>query len=360
MQIINCFGTPSLRGESHGEALRGPIAEALMRWEAATMAGLGARAPADIDRYCADFLSTTQLLQRAEAETPDLVTELRGIAAGSGQDFARIAVYNLMDEQWWHDAVSKAPPPGCSLIAQPVPGGHVLAQNMDLPAHMEGSQVALRLGGADMPETVVLSAAGMIGLTGANAAGLALGVNTLLMLSHARDGLPVAFALRHALAARDRDEAARRLSAVGHASGQHYAMATRDGVTSLECSALSATPLPLPENGRLLHTNHPLASGDIDAVALDRLGRSGFTESSTRRLEWLDARQESLTSAKTVQALFDDPQAPICMRAATNGGSSTFASVLYSLTDRVEVKMRAGIAGSGEWKSFEFATQTAA
>ena len=155
MQIFDCFGTPRLRGESHGEALRGPITEALMRWEAATMAGLGARAPADIDRYCADFLSTTQLMQRAEAETPDLVTELRGIAAGAGQDFARIAVYNLMDEQWWHDAVAKAPPPGCSLIAQKVPGGHVLAQNMDLPAHMEGSQVALRLGGADASDAVL-------------------------------------------------------------------------------------------------------------------------------------------------------------------------------------------------------------
>lgn len=359
MQIIDCFGTPRQRGESHGEALRGPIAEALARWETATMAALGARAPKDIDRYCADFLAHTRLMQQAEATTPDLVTELRGIAAGAGQDFARIAVYNLMDEQWWYDAALKAPPPGCSLIAQPVPGGHLLAQNMDLPAHMEGSQIALRLGGADMPQTVVLSAAGMIGLTGANAAGLAIGVNTLLMLEHAAEGLPVAFALRHALAARDRAEAERRLSRAGHASGQHYALATRDGVTSLECSARSCAALSVPETGRLLHTNHPLASRDIDDVALARLGRSGFTESSTRRLHWLEARQDGLTSSKTLQALFDDPKAPICMRAETNGGSSTFASVLYSVTDSVSVKMRAGIAGGAAWQDIGFARHEA-
>ena len=294
------------------------------------------------------------MLQRAEAVTPDLVAELHGIADGAGQSFARMAVYNLMDEQWWYDADPKAPPPGCSLIAQKVAGGHMLAQNMDLPAHMDGSQVALRLGGPDMPKTVVLSAAGMIGLTGVNSAGLAIGVNTLLMLEHAPDGLPVAFAVRHALGAPDSAKAQRRLSEVGHASGQHYAIATREGITSLECSAKTCSPMLIPNNGRLLHTNHPLISSDIDAAALARLGASGFTKSSALRLSWLAARQEALTTADEVQALFDDPEAPIRMRAKTHGGSSTFATVLYSMTDCTGVRMRHGIAGTAAWQEFNF------
>ncbi|MFG6576126.1 C45 family autoproteolytic acyltransferase/hydrolase [Sulfitobacter sp. 1A15333] len=354
MEIIDCIGSPRTRGEVHGEALRKRIATALENWEAATMAGLGPRAPADFDGYCDDFLSGTALLHRAEAVTPDLMAELRGIAIGAGQSFARIAVYNLMDEQWWYDAAPKAPPPGCSLIAQRVPGGHVLAQNMDLPAHMEGSQVALRLGGPDMPETVMLSAAGMIGLTGVNFAGLAIGVNTLLMLEHAPDGLPVAFAVRHALGARNRATAQRRLAEVGHASGQHYAIATREGITSLECSARTCLALPIPDNGRLLHTNHPLISSDIDTTALARLGSSGFTKSSAIRLSWLAAQEDALTTAEEVQTLFDDPEAPIRMRAKTHGGSSTFATVLYSMTDCIGVRMRQDIADTARWQEFNF------
>ncbi len=354
MDIIDCFGTARARGHSHGESLRSRIAEALGAWETATMAGLGARAHSDIDAYCAQFLAQTALIQKAEAVTPDLMNELHGIAEGAGQPLARIAAYNLMDEQWWHDASTTAPPPGCSLIAQPVQGGHVLAQNMDLPAHMEGSQVALRLGGPGMPQTIVLSAAGMIGLTGANSEGLAIGVNTLLMLHHAVDGLPVAFAMRHALGARDSATAQSRLAEAGHASGQHYAIVTRDGVTSLECSATGCTALPVPDNGRLLHTNHPLASTDIDATSLARLDTGGFTKSSANRLDWLEQRQGAIATTEDVQALFDDPDAPICMRARTHGGASTFASVLYVMTDRPGIRMRQGIAGGSAWQHFDF------
>ncbi|APE44041.1 hypothetical protein BOO69_11940 [Sulfitobacter alexandrii] len=353
MDIVDCFGPPAQRGQAHGETLRTRIASALDKWEAATMASLGARAPESIDRYCDDFLSGTGLLGRAEAVTPDLVTELRGIADGAGQSFARIAVYNLMDEQWWHDA-SLTSPPGCSLVAQPVAGGHVLAQNMDLPAHMDGSQVILRLGGPDIPRTLLLSAAGMIGLTGANADGLAVGVNTLLMLEHASDGLPVAFALRHALGAGTRAAAEARLAETGHASGQHYALVTRDGIVSLEYSARSGTPVPLPASGRLLHTNHPLASGDIDSAAMKRLHETGANACSGDRLGWLEARQDDIATSAEVRALFDDPEAPICMRAETHRGSITFGSVHYTLTDRTAVAMRQGITGTNDWQVCDF------
>lgn len=229
----------------------------------------------------------------------------------------------------------------------------MLTQNMDLPAHMVGSQMALRLGGDGMTPTVVLSAAGMIGLTGATAAGLAVGVNTLLMLNHAADGLPVAFAMRHTLGARDRAEGHARLSAVTHASGQHYALATRSGATSLECSASFCAEVPVPDSGRLLHSNHPLVSTDIDASAQARLGAGGFNESSTSRLDWLEAHQGDIATADDVQALFDDPQAPICMRPETNGGSSTFATVLYAMTDRPSVRMRQGGADNAAWQAFD-------
>lgn len=355
MRIVECIGSPEARGHAHGEALRDLIEDALNRWEAATMAALGSKAPDDFATYCSRFLSDTRCLNHAEAATPDLYAELRAIAEGADQPFSRIAAYNLMDEQWWYDSTIDLPPPGCSLVASEVPGGHVLAQNMDLPGHMHGSQVALRLGGPDMPETVALSAAGLLGLTGANEAGLAVGVNTLLMLHHDRAGLPVAFALRHTLAARDRDEAARRLSRTSHASGQHYALASRSGITSFECSAAGCTPFP--QVSPLLHTNHPLCSRDIDARSQKRLDKSGFNASSRARLDWLSERRNDLGSPAALRALFDDAEAPLCMRPETHSGSSTFSSVLYELTSDVVVHMRKGIAGNDRWRSFGFDPQ---
>lgn len=232
-------------------------------------------------------------------------------------------------------------------------GGHVLAQNMDLPGHMDGSQVALRLSGPDIPDTVVLSAAELIGLTGANAAGVAVGVNTLLMLNHGAGGLPVAFAPRHALAARDADGARNRLAATRHASGQHYAIATRQRVLSVECSAGGCADLSLPDTGRLLHTNHPLASRDIAADAQTRLDRAGFTGSSHRRLDWLADAEPGLRTARDVKVMLDDADAPLCLRAARNGDSQTFASVLYEMTDAPHLSMRADPAGQGAWAGFE-------
>jgi isopenicillin-N N-acyltransferase like protein len=354
MRVVDCAGKPRARGRAHGETLRELIADALDRWAEATLFAQKRDGPGDIDAYCERFLGGTTLLQSCARETPDLEAEMAGIAEGANQPLPRIAAYNMMDEQWWFDAQPGMPPPGCSLIALPVEGGHLLAQNMDLPGHMDGSQVALRLSGPDIPDTVVLSAAGLIGLTGANAAGVAVAVNTLLMLGHDPGGLPVAFALRHALAARNGSEAQARLGGARHASGQHYGIATREGVTSVECSAGGCASVMLTAAGRLLHTNHPLASVDIDGTALSRLDKGGFTGNSHRRLTWLQGREQALTGADEVRALLDDPESPICLRAERNSGSSTFASVLYEMTDQPRVSMRSGFAGSSAWRRIGF------
>lgn len=353
MQIVDCYGTPSERGQMHGETLRTAIAEALAAWEAATMRALGDRAPASFDAYCTGFLENTTLMEHAARATPDLHAEVLGIAGGAGQPPARIAAYNLMDEQWWYNALPTAPPPGCSLVAAPMAGGYLLAQNMDLPAHMEGAQVALRLAGPDIPQQIVLSAAGLIGLTGINETGLAVGVNTLLVLNHASDGLPVAFVTRHTLAARSRKEARERLFDTQHASGQHFALVSKDGITSLEGAASGTADLPVSDD-LLLHTNHPLANTGIDKRAEARLTQAGFNRSSVTRLEWLEQNRARIVDARSVQAIFDDDTAPICMRAHTNGGSSTFATVLYELTERPTVRMRKGMAGSGAWHQIPF------
>ena len=113
-----------------------------------------------------------------------------------------------------------------------------------------------------------LTAAGMIGLTGVNAAGLGVCVNTLPMLNHSRAGLPVAFVMRGVLERTTAAGAAAFLETVPHASGQHYALAAADGVMGYECSAAGAVRSD-DGSGGLRHTNHPLRSGDLDPARAD-------------------------------------------------------------------------------------------
>ena len=350
MRIIDCAGPPLARGRAHGESLRAEIAEALARWEAARLAGPAAARPASIIAYAAALIGRTRLLEAVRRLTPALHEEVRGIAEGAGQPFELIAAWNLMDEQWWFDGLD-GPPPGCSLVALPVVGGHVLAQTMDLPAHLDGAQVALRLGGPDMSETVVLSAAGQIGLTGLNAAGVAIGVNTLLNLTHDAGALPIAFALRHALLARSAGEAAARLAGVGHASGQHWAVVDGEGFRSLECSGGGCVAYR-PEGPILHHANDPLASTDLDPKAEARVAGMTWAASSRARLAWLKEAVRGGEGIAEVQAIFDDESAPICLKRG--GASVTFAGVLYFLGHRPVARMRAGPAGSGDWTHFDF------
>lgn len=352
MQIVECAGTPRKRGQAHGEQLRKMIADGLRRWAEATIRK-GA-SDQEIDEYCDKFMGRTSLVSRAKQATPDLYSELVGIAEGSGQPLPRLAAYNLMDEQWWYASFFKMQPPGCSLIAMPIEGGCALAQNMDLPDYMNGSQVALRLSGPDIPESIVLSAAGLIGLTGANAAGLAVGVNTLLMLNHSADGLPVAFAVRHALAARDRQAARHALDLAPHASGQHYALVGQDGITSIECSATACADVAIPDHDALLHTNHPLASDDLNPKTDASFEKAGINSGSRARLDWLQKRRQKMHRAEDIKQEFDDPKTPMCMRPETHDGSSTFATVIYEMTDSPRIRMRKGVAGTGGWVSIPF------
>ena len=353
MTTIACFGTGLQRGLAHGEGARAKVRAALARWEEATLGGLP-NAPSMQD-YAAGFLASTGLWDTAQRLTPDLADEVRGIAQGAGLPEAVVAAYNLMDEQWWYDfdASDAAPKaePGCSLMALQGAGHTVIAQNMDLPEFMDGSQVILHLGGPNLPETLLLSAAGLIGLTGMNRDGVAICVNTLLMLRHQPRALPVAFMLRRALAERSAQGALGVLRALPHASGQHYAVADRAGVTGLECSALGAS-VSFQGQGRLLHTNHPLSSTDTDSRAMEMLTARGRVADSTKRLAHMAAL--NLQGAEGVKAMLTDPATPLCMVADSASRSQTFGSVLFQLGDTPQGQIRLGLPHRDAWQTLAF------
>ena len=356
MTVIDCRGSGRERGLAHGEAVRPLIAESIANWEQATLCSDSS--PTSIREYATDFLARTSILTTAHRRFPDLVDELQGIADGAGVPFEVIVAYNLMDEQWWYDLEGEArPEPGCTVLARTGAAGTMLAQNMDLPAFMNGSQVVLRVRAPGHPESLILSSAGMIGLTGVNRAGVAVCVNALLMLRPNPAGVPVAVLVRAALGEPTAADAAALLRSVSHASGQHYAVADRHGVMGLECSASGCALSHSPDDPVLVHTNHPLASDDIDDAVSAMLHHNGGVADSELRLAFGEKRVEDLSRMDSAIALLSDPSTPICMRNSLQRPSETFGSVLYSLSDDPTAAFCLGGPGQAAWQTVRFADE---
>ena len=262
LPVVDAAGTPRERGRAHGEALRPLIGAGIDRWAAE----LGTAHGLDPDDYLRDFLGSTGYLAAAEAWTPDLLDEVRGIADGAHLPFERVAAYNLLDEEWayarWRRSGTAAP--GCTVagLRQAATGIPVLAQTMDIPSLHDGTQAVLRLASDDGPTALAFTYAGMIGLNGCNEAGVAVVVNNLAMLPSSTLGLPVAFVVRGVLGHATLAAAATFLRGVPHATGQHYAVGGPEGFVSLECSASGVTE-DAAAGDRVLHTNHPLVSADL-------------------------------------------------------------------------------------------------
>lgn len=244
MRVVTVTGTPRARGRQHGEELRPEIAGCMDRW----LGMIGGR-----DAALA-FAARGWFRDAVVRWTPDLADEVAGIADGAALDPALVWAYQLMDEEWWHRGGLGD---RCSSIAVHAPGRPpIVAQNMDLPAVYDGGQVLLDVDGA-----LVLSAAGLIALTGLNRDGVAVCCNSLTPpLPVATDGLPVAFVLRGALARHTATDAEAFLREVRHATGQNYVVGDPDGIRDLECS-VDRKDRYRPSEKCLFHTNHPLTGG---------------------------------------------------------------------------------------------------
>lgn len=355
MLLIDCPGDGRMRGRAHGEEARGLVHAALEKWKAI----IGSRSKLRVDRYVTAFLSGTGFIAALRTSMPDLLAEMHGIAEGAAVPFDLVAAYNFMDEQWWYDFESTAaaePEPGCSVIAvvDSSNAGHrstILAQNMDLPSFMDGSQLVLRIRAPGQPEALVLTSAGLVGLTGVNRAGVGVCVNTLMMLAHSRNGLPVAACLRGALSRESVDCAAEFLSSVSHASGQHYAVGSTGGVIGLECCAAGVFVSSTLEQSAILHTNHPHTDADIDGSCWEELERRGRIRNSRRRLEFLDKHVRSARTPADIKLLLADRTTPICVTPTPHRSTQTFGSVLFDLAAQQPPRASfcLGLPASDEW-----------
>lgn len=349
LPIVDCSGTARQRGQAHGETLRVRITERVGRWLSVIGEAYGILAAEFLPR----FLAGTDFRPAVERYVPYLGNELRGIAEGAGIDESTAYAMQLMDEEWWF---GRSAAHHCSSVAIAPEGGRptLVGQTMDLPLWQDGTQALLRFREEDGSDTIVFTSAGMIGLMGVSGRGLGVCVNTLNQLGVDPRGLPVAFVMRGALATGSPDAAARFLQTVPHASGQNYQLGGRHGARTFECSAGAAAEVRFID-GRSLHTNHPLASGDRRDGAID----AEENEDSRLRLESLHTDLSAtrvptpgIADVKTALSACRSPGAvsivPTAESRATS--STTVGSVVFAIGDTVSLSVCAGPPSQETWR----------
>jgi hypothetical protein len=222
---------------------------------------------------------------------------------------------------------------------------------MDLPASMGESQIVLQIEAEEDPDQIVLSGAGMIGLLGVNAAGLAVCVNTLRSLPAASKGLPVAFVVRELLRRSSAAAAAEYLYSIPHASGQHYAIADPTGIHGYECSSEGC--IAGPQRRALLHTNHILWSDYEDSI---NNNPEAFESHGThRRMSSLQDGLGQITAFGDIQALLSTTDNGLCVVPTPARQVKTFCAAEFLLTVPPEVRVAAGRPDEVSWETMRWA-----
>jgi isopenicillin-N N-acyltransferase-like protein len=373
MQVLVLEGPPRVRGQMHGEALRSLIGEHvdMMKSEIQEATGM------DPDGYIRKFLEDTELLPAIERWAPDLLEEVRGIGEGANLDFDTALALQLPDEEWLYRRdegfIRHSRDAGhCSGLAVFDEGDSppLIAQNIDLPASREGFQVLLRIiepeSGA---ESLVFTLAGLIVLNGINNRPLAVCMNALLQLDHARNGLPVAFVLRGILAQRSLSDAVRFVRSIKHASGQNYVIGGAHGVVDLECSSGHVREyVPATAATRLVHTNHPLVNGDLgmhndllrrlspeerECLAQQQVNYEARFDSLSRQLE-ASPRVVTVEGVKSMLSSHDSPEHPVCQHKRPGWDWVTVGCTIMVLSASPELHLAPGNPCSTEFAMYGF------
>ncbi|HNU15069.1 MAG TPA: C45 family autoproteolytic acyltransferase/hydrolase [Chitinophagaceae bacterium] len=364
--VIELKGNAYERGLQHGTLLKNEIAAIFIKWKA-NIRRMGVANP---DSLLNAFLLATNFEPAIKKYTPSMLDEMKGIAEGSGQPYADVYAFQLVDEFWVYlDKKYNEGKHHCSGIGVPATANSpaYIAQNMELENYMHGGQVLLHLAATDKePEQYILTCAGLLALNGMNASGIGMCMNTLMELQASADGLPVAFVIRGVLIQQKGKDALAFLKTVKHASGQNYILGIVDSVYDFEASANQVVRF-LPKAGEssmVYHTNHALANHDVKPWHKDvfekRLKGELIQDNSVIRFASLQQRLDKQPAAvsadiiKTTLRSKDNATNPVCVNYKEGGWGFTFSSILFTLGGKRSVQLTHGSPDEAEYIEYFF------
>lgn len=365
--VIELNGDAYNRGLQHGLQLKNEIAAVYRKWKE----NIQRNSRRNADSVLNEFRAAINFEPITKKYVPHVLDEMKGIAAGSGQTYEDVYAFQLVDEFWIYlDAKANISNHHCSGMGVPATANHpaYIAQNLDLENFMHGYQVLFHIPAtAKEPEQYILSCAGLVALSGMNAKGIAVCLNTLMELQASTDGLPVAFMIRGLLSKQNGDDALQFLKNVKHASGQNYILGVEENVYNFEASSSQVVRyLPKGSTGSIVyHTNHALVNHDVKPwyknyhqKVLAGTSSNGNSEARFAALQESfsrDANDINLDLIKNTLRSKTDARNPVCRTYREGGGGFTFSSLIYTTSGKRSVQLTYASPDQSEYKEYFFA-----
>lgn len=371
--ILHLSGIPQERGQVYGETMRSQIHDILERWK--TFLANSIDIPPE--KYIQELVTQTSYTKVIERWTPGILEEVKGIAEGANVDFTELFGFQLQDEEWWFGEERKKAQRSASIHCSAIGwlGGDefptLVAQNMDLPAYLDGYQVILHIrDAASGIESFIFSVAGLIALNGINNQGIGIVCNNLSQLKHSTDGLPVAFIHRGVLEQNSFASAKAFLQNIVHASGQNYLMGSPGEIIDLECSANQV--VAYTQTGRkrsFCHTNHPIVNNDfMDTMHDDRQPSDQLLpvvniveensrlrmESITRNSLVAEVQAVDVMTAKNILSSHESPTHPVCRHYTPERPWMTIGTSIMTLDSHPQLHVCPGPPCSSTFTIFSF------
>jgi isopenicillin-N N-acyltransferase-like protein len=263
--------------------------------EASARAELGGVDPEQAIARIAPYVTAT------EEAAPDIIAELRGMAAGSGVAFETLFVLNAAAELL--QAFGRFECSVAAISAAGTADGHVLlAHNEDATAGWSDLAYVVKAEPQEAPPFAAFTYAGLLLHQGVNAAGLG-SVGNALYDHDARPGIPKLLLYRRALTQCTIEGAIRAVTDERRAFGNNHLFATADGdLYDVEVSG-TRWALRCGGNGFLAHANHFTLPGMTDLDGAEDLLNSRLRQN---RLETLIARAWGQLDAGVLRGLMAD------------------------------------------------------
>ncbi|MEJ2038598.1 MAG: C45 family autoproteolytic acyltransferase/hydrolase, partial [Desulfosarcinaceae bacterium] len=296
--FLKVGGTPYEIGLAHGKALKDLIAGFVSSIASVHQANNPYLKARHEDMMAVCMRNAGFLEKFSEA----LVEEMRGIADGAGVPFEEIVYLNSFLEL--EDV--RAPGLGARLVPDTLwgcttfnvtaeagaDGKAYIGQTFDMEKYYKKYLVLLSISPQNGPDMLVLTFAGVLGLVGLNAAGLAVVVNKIVA-TDARPGVIYPFILRKALSAERIGDALGAVIFSPRAAGMNYQLADSGVAFCAETSAGCYQLLPFEK--AIAHTNH-YVGGDMSRFETPNwLGHGGSMVRKQIADRFLSAHSGQLT-----------------------------------------------------------------
>ncbi|KAL2008330.1 hypothetical protein VTN00DRAFT_8312 [Thermoascus crustaceus] len=247
-------GTPKEIGLEHGRTLQSQIKSQIAIYS--EMFKYTSKLSWDGVRQVAEeFRASVQQL------TPDIYTEILGIAEGAGVDMLDIVALNARSEI----ALGRFSDGCTSLSWKKSDGSRILAQNWDWTAQVKKNLAMMAIEQVGKPTIYMVTEAGIVGKIGFNTAGVGTCLNAIRARPTISSKLPVHVALRLCLESTSVEGAVRALESLGGvASSQHILIADSKTSLGMEVSPLGNVYLEADGSGIITHSNHFIENKFVD------------------------------------------------------------------------------------------------